>query len=390
MKLVRWLALLIGVALLWFSAWIYLPAPTYFLLTFSVGAPEISHWIVLVATIAALFTAGSLRASRLSAIAFALNAAALVLALGLWLRVPNANTQFASAASSHIVEPRNPRRTSPIVFADLFRGVATGNARLSKRVPVEAIDNQQLTADIYAPPRHGLFPIVVQIYGGAWQRGTPASNAQFATWLAASGYLVVAIDYRHAPANRWPAQIDDVDEALRWVVAHATDYDGDTSRVALLGRSSGAHLATYAAWITTPIHLRGVVSFYGPADLVSSYRNPPSPDPIGVRAVEEALLGGSLQSMPERYAQASTITHLATLGHPTVPSLLIYGGRDHIVEPKYGGALTTALAATGGDVTYLEIPWADHAFDEVFSGPSSQISLYYVERFLARVMLAAR
>jgi acetyl esterase/lipase len=257
---------------------------------------------------------------------------------------------------------------------------------LSKRVAVKYVDGQRLTADIYAPTRHGLFPIVVQIYGGAWRGGQPSDNAKFATWLASAGYLVVAIDYRHAPAHHWPAQIEDVDDALRWVVAHATDFDGDTSRVVLLGRSSGAHLATYAAWITSPIHLRGVVSLYGPADLVTAYQFPPRPDPIHVRAVEEALIGGTLAQLPAKYADASTITHLASLAHPPPPTLLMYGRRDHIVEAKYGAGLRAALTRAGGDVTYLELPWADHAFDEVFSGPSSQISMYYIERFLARVM----
>ena len=251
---------------------------------------------------------------------------------------------------------------------------------------VQDLEGQYLTAEIYAPPRHGLFPIVVQIYGGAWQRGSPSDFSKFATWLASSGYLVVAIDYRHAPAHRWPAQIEDVDNALRWVVAHATDYDGDTSRVALIGRSAGAHLATYAAWITAPIHLRGVISLYGPADLVTSYEHPPRPDPLGVRGVEEALIGGPLSAFPKQYADASTITHLPTLTRVPPPSLLIYGGRDNIVEAKYGERLVSALSAAGAEVSYLEIPWAEHAFDEVFSGPSSQIALFYIERFLAKVM----
>ena len=68
-----------------------------------------------------------------------------------------------------------------------------------------------------------------------------------------------------------------------------------------------------------------------------------------------------------------------------VPTLLVYGGRDHIVEPKYGAIVVDALRARGTPVAYLEIPWADHAFDEVFNGPSSQIALYYTERFIAKV-----
>jgi acetyl esterase/lipase len=195
--------------------------------------------------------------------------------------------------------------------------------------------------------------------------------------------VVFAIDYRHAPTFRWPVQIDDVNDALRWVAAHAAEYGGDTSRVVLMGRSAGAHLATYAAWFTSPIHVRGVVSYYGPADLVEAYKNPPRPDPLHVRAVEEGLIGGTLAQMPERYRDASTIYRLGEMHAPVPPTLLIYGGRDHIVEARYGARLASVIAGAGGQVAYLEIPWAEHASDAVFNGPSSQIALYHTERFIA-------
>jgi acetyl esterase/lipase len=242
-----------------------------------------------------------------------------------------------------------------------------------------------LRVDIYQPAREGRFPIVVQIYGGAWQRGVPSDKSDFATWLASSGYVVIAIDYRHAPEWRWPAQIDDVNEALKWVGAHAHEYAGDTSRVVLMGRSAGGHLATMAAWFTSPIRVRGVVGYYSPVDLTAAYKNPPRPDPLRIRSVEEALLGGPLEQMPDRYADASTITHIRAGTTPLVPTLLVYAGRDHIVERKYGAVVVEALRARGTPVAYVEIPWADHAFDEVFNGPSSQLALYYTERFIAKV-----
>jgi acetyl esterase/lipase len=193
--------------------------------------------------------------------------------------------------------------------------------------------------------------------------------------------VIFAIDYRHAPAARWPAQIDDVNTSLAWIGEHAAEYGGDTSRVVLMGRSAGAHLALMAAYaVTPPLAIRGVVSYYGPSNLVDSYRKPPRPDPLDVRSNEIALLGGSLSEMPDRYAEASPLS-LAT--RPLPPTLLVYGGADHIVEATYGAELAARLRATGTPVAYLEIPWAEHAFDAVFRGPSSQLALYYTERFLA-------
>jgi acetyl esterase/lipase len=70
------------------------------------------------------------------------------------------------------------------------------------------------------------------------------------------------------------------------------------------------------------------------------------------------------------------------------PSLLIYGGRDNIVQAKYGRQMHERLQAVGGKVAYLEIPWADHAFDTAFNGISNQLALYYTERFLAWALLS--
>ena len=84
--------------------------------------------------------------------------------------------------------------------------------------------------------------------------------------------------------------------------------------------------------------------------------------------------------MPAQYAAASPIAYARETVPPT---LLIFGGRDNIVEPRYGRQLRDALVTGGNTVAYLEIPWAEHAFDEVFNGPSSQLALYYTERFIA-------
>ena len=85
---------------------------------------------------------------------------------------------------------------------------------------------------------------------------------------------------------------------------------------------------------------------------------------------------------------ASGQTHHAGGGLPArrknlPPSLLIYGGRDHIVMSKFGKRLAQALTDQNNQAVFIEIPWADHAFDSVFQGVSNQFALYYTERFLA-------
>ena len=383
--MMRWLGLTIGLAALWIAIWIYIPAPTYFLLTFSVGGPEISAWLIVAGLIGVAVSLADAPTSNVARTGLGTSAVALLLSLGVWVRVPRTVREADVAMRDLSATPDTPLREKPIVMRDLFRHVPLGRVKTTRDIVFASPGGVPLRVDVYQPEKAGTFPILVQVYGGAWQRGVPSDKSSFATWLASSGYVVIAIDYRHAPAWRWPAQIDDVNEALRWVGAHGHEYAGDTSRIVLMGRSAGAHLATMAAWFTSPIHVRGVVSYYGPVDLTEAFKHPPRPDPLRIRSVEEALLGAPLEQMPARYADASTITHIRAGTTPLVPTLLIYGGRDHIVEPKYGASVVDALRARGTPVAYLEIPWADHAFDEVFNGPSSQIALYHTERFLAKV-----
>lgn len=379
----RWLALVIGLGALWFAAWIYLPAPSYFFLTFSVGGPEISAWLIIASLVGVGVALIDARGSTVARVALGLSLVALYLAAGVWIRVPGAIRQADDELRQMSADPPAPLRQKPIVARDLFRHIPIGDAKIVRDVPFAAPQGIPLRADIYRPTRDGVFPIVVQVYGGAWQRGAPSDFANFATWLASSGYVVMSIDYRHAPEWRWPAQIEDVRTALSWIAKHGSEYGGDADRMVLIGRSAGAHLATMAAWAGSPVKIRGVISYYGPVDLVESFKHPPFPDPLDVRSVESALIGGTLGQMPARYADASTITHVGAGTTTLPPTLLIYGGRDHIVEAKYGMRIVNALRARGTQVGYIELPWADHAFDEVFNGPSSQIALYYTERFIA-------
>jgi acetyl esterase/lipase len=332
--------------------------------------------------------------SSLSQAACAMAALAGVLASTPLLRVSTITARFDAemvrAFGGHVLTPstaadRNMRQR-PVVAADLFRGIPLGASVVTGGIPFAAPDGVPLTLTVYRPTTSGHFPTVVQIYGGAWQRGLPDDNAEFARYLAARGYVVVAIDYRHAPRWQWPAQRDDVRAALRWIRAHGAEYDADVSRLALLGRSAGAHLALMAAYDPAETAVRGVVSLYGPVDLDEGYRRPPRPNPLDVRAIDEAFLGGTPDQFPERYREASPLTY-ATRRLP--PTLLIYGSRDHIVEARFGRMLHERLIAGGTRAALLEIPWAEHAFDAVPNGPSAQMTLYYAERFLRWALVDA-
>ncbi len=388
-RLWTWCAIAAALGPLALAIWIVVPAPNRALLPLGVGAPEVGGWLILLALVTLWFAWIGRGTQRLAVAAMASSVVALALAASpLWrfgrvAREAEHSMQVALGAGYLDAIPapqRQSMRAAPLVVLDLFRGLPSSAARVTRGVPFASPDDVPLTMDVYQPLAAGPHPVLVQIYGGAWQRGVPSSFSEFAQYFAARGYVVFAIDYRHAPRFRFPAQLTDVETALAWIGAHATDYEADTSRLALIGRSAGAHLALLAAYKPGGPRVRAVVDYYGPVDLVRGYREIPSPDPLDIRAIEDALLGGPPESAPRLYRDASPISYVT---RPLPPTLLIYGGRDHIVMPRFGQQLADALRGAGTTVVHLEIPWAEHAFDEVPNGPSGQLARYVTERFLA-------
>ncbi|MGB7414392.1 MAG: alpha/beta hydrolase [Thermosynechococcaceae cyanobacterium] len=375
---------LIGLLL---SLWIVLPAPVESLLFLSVGAPEVSPWLIGVNAIALLLILFRKR-TTLSLILIGCGTLALLLS-SLPLLQLSSTHQAAEAAMQKGLGPQylntlaSPQkdlfRSRPFVLMDALRGIPRPTVR-QQSVPFAQPDGIPLNLEIFQPEAPGLYPGIVAIYGGAWRRGSPLANLEFNRYIAAQGYVVWAVDYRHAPKHRFPEQLQDIQTALAFLQNHAAEYDTDPQRLVLMGRSAGAHLAMLAAYSTPQLAIRGVVNYYGPVDLTEGYLYPPVPDPINSRAVLTDFLGGSPNQLAEQYRQASPITYVT---QPLPPTLLIYGRRDHIVQAKYGKQLYQALKATQSQAVYIEIPWADHAFDAVFNGVSNQLALYYTERFIA-------
>ena len=323
---------------LFLALWGLLPPPTYALLTLSVGAPEVGVWLILPALVASLL-AVTAKPTRLRWPTLLCATAATLLSIAPLVRFPATSHRFGSVMETAVggnflcavpASVRGRLRSTSLRLTELFTGLRSDPVRVTNGVVVGTANGKPLRASIYQPADSGRYPVVVQIYGGAWQRGSPTDDGAFARYLAAHRYVVVAIDYRHAPQWQWPAQLLDVRTALAWVRTRVAQFDGDASRLALIGRSSGAQLALVAAYTDT-LPIRAVISFYGPVDLIDGYDNPPRPDPLDVQSLEAAYLGGTPTEQRDRYIAASPVSYATTKQPPT---LLIYAGRDNVVLPR--------------------------------------------------------
>ncbi len=299
-----------------------------------------------------------------------------------WVQARAAQRAGASAiAALRVPPPAAPAGRLPP--GDPPRGAGE---RIDERaLPYAAADGTPLRGRLLRSAGGAARPTFVVVYGGAWRSGDAEQGASFDRQLVADGYTVVALDYRHAPAFHYPAPLDDVRRGLRLVRDSAAAWGVDPARLILWGRSSGAHLALLAAWddtTTAAPPVRGVIDYYGPVDLVEGYRHPPRPDPIDARDVLRDFLGGTPDQRPSQYRDASPITHVRP-GLP--PTLLIYGGHDHLVEARFGRALDAALAAAGDAAAYVELPWAEHGFDAAPGGLGERVATALALQFAARV-----
>lgn len=396
-KTLTFLVLLVSVVNCFLSLWIVIPAPIYPLLILGVGAPEISPWLIIfnfiplgIATFQAILSARLGRHYSLwQRLTLGISFVGLLLSFLPLVQLPATQQKMAAAMveglgadymASIPGEVRQNMRSHPFILADAFRGITTGEVRYTPNIQFAAPDGVPLSMDVYRPPTVGNYPAIVILYGGAWQYGNPKANADFSRYMAARGYTIFAIDYRHAPRYRFPAQLDDIRAALGYIRQYAEKYEAKPDRMAILGRSAGGHLAMLAAYQPDALPIRAVVSYYGPFNLTAGYRDPPNPDPLNVRALLSAFLGGTPDQLPEQYIKASPASYVK---QPLPPTLLVHGSRDHIVEIRFARDMYKRLHDVGNTSILLEIPWAEHAFDTIFSGPSNQLALYYTELFLA-------
>ncbi|MCC0178636.1 alpha/beta hydrolase [Waterburya agarophytonicola K14] len=385
-----WFVLLcISIVGLFLSLWIVIPAPTFLLLTFGVGAPELSPWLIAINAIA-LFFSITIPKSWLANLILVCSLIALILSCLPLLQLSAADRRF-SAEMERVLgtdyltkipqDLQQQMRPVPFAIADIFKGISIPEVRIDRGIVFASPDNVDLKLNLYRPIASGINPTLIIIYGGAWRSGSPNDYANFSSYIAAQGYSVINLDYRHAPQYKFPLQLEDVNTALQYIQDNAADLSVDFDKISIMGRSAGGHLATLAAYQPDPIiQFRSVVSYYSPVNLTEGYYDPPVPNPINTKDVLRNFLGGTPEEFPELYRLASPINY----PRPNLaPTLLIYGQRDHLVQPKFGRQLYDKLLATDNPAILLDISWAEHAFDVVFFGVSNQLALYYTERFLA-------
>lgn len=273
-------------------------------------------------------------------------------------------------------------------FSLAFASCQEKEAGVERDVIFGEVEGKKLLLDIFAPtsPASKLRPAVIWVHGGGWSDGSKSNLAEGAKALSQQGYVCFSINYRlvSKEQNRWPAQLDDVQRAVRWVRANAERYQVDSKRIGAIGHSAGGHLVTClgtrdtrdnsdVALSTYSSRIVCAVNMSGPVDLVNF------DSPIG-NGVIRNLLGGTPAELPELAKDASPIYNVDA---KSSPFLIIHGRMDDLVPPNQVERLDEALRAAGVESQLMIFEDEGHAVTKpVNSAKMIQEILKFLEKHL--------
>ena len=225
--------------------------------------------------------------------------------------------------------------------------------------------------DLYVPDTGENLPLIIWVHGGAWRGGDKAHYTP-KEYLEA-GYAGASINYRLSQHAIFPAQIEDVKAAVRWLRANAETYRLDPNRFAAWGSSAGGHLVAMLGTtgdvaefevgenLGVSSRVQAVVDYFGPTDFLQMDAQS-LPDGLvhdAPDSPESQLVGGPIQEHKDRVARANPITYVSK---DDPPILIIHGDQDKLVPYHQSVLLHDALAEADVLVTFYKVEGGGHGW----------------------------
>lgn len=255
-----------------------------------------------------------------------------------------------------------------------------GEAVLTRDIPYLSHATSNQNFNLYLPRAKGArpFPLVVWIHGGAWELGSKEwDNVKY---LVRDGYAIASIDYRFTPEAPFPAQIQDCNTALNFILAHAADYGVDSKRFVVGGGSAGGHLALMLGLARAQkdfganpaVKPLAILDFFGPADLnrmKSDLEAIHSQKGLGLwQDAGSKLFGGPVDESADKAKMASPINYVSDAAPPV---MIFQGSKDDLVPIAQSERLHAALDKAGVKNELVVIDGAGHD-GALFSTPEVQ------------------
>ncbi len=231
--------------------------------------------------------------------------------------------------------------------------------------------------DIYLPADRAeatRSPAMVIIHGGGWAGGDKAARREYeiGTTLARAGYVAASINYQMTAGKRWPANLHDCKNAVRFLRAYAPKFGVDPERIGVMGGSAGGHLALMVAYTTGISWLEParpypgvssavscVIDMYGITNLLTRRRTDAAGNPIGALVTSAGLFPQTREQDPERWRLASPVLYVTRSSPPT---LILHGLADTTVDHGQATDLAARLRAKGVDHRLVLLKGVGHTF----------------------------
>ena len=196
-------------------------------------------------------------------------------------------------------------------------------------------------------------PGIVFVHGGGWRGGNRKVHSQHICDFAKQGYVVASVQYRLSDVAIFPAQIEDVKCAIRYLRANADKHKLNPDKIGAVGFSAGAHLVMLLGTMDKQDGLEGsgghadqtskvnaVVAYFGPTDLSAEF----PAKPLDVPTLIEQLLGGKPADKADAAKKASPITYV---DKGDAPTLIYHGSTDALVPHTQAYAMADAMSKAG-------------------------------------------
>ncbi len=370
------LKLIFAIILIIFSLLVLFPAPANMLWLVTVAITNFPYVPMLLAACSIYFGTQATKyqwpVMLLSIVAFVIYTLPIIAAYKQSRQVP--------LAMKSIFPVRN-EDSLPQVFA--FTKMFSANENiLYKSFIYKKVDGKNLSLDFYPSSTNKIAPVVIVIHGGSWQGGDSKQLPELNSYLALKGFNVAAINYRLAPAYKAPAPVEDTKDVISYLMAHVTELNIDTANIVLLGRSAGAQIALNAAYDFHNANIKGVVSYYGPADMVWGGKIKVSKLVLNTDLIYNNYFGGGYKDVPNKFIESSG---LESADASSPPTLIVHGTTDPLVSFNHALHLQKKLNELKVPNYFLQLPFATHGCDYSLKGPAGQVCTYAVERFIKSV-----
>lgn len=260
------------------------------------------------------------------------------------------------------------------------------NVEFTPDITYATVDGEELKLDLARPKDAKLpLPCVVVIHGGGWAAGNRKSHDNLTWELASRGYVSATVSYRFAPKHPFPAQIQDVKAAVRFLRANAAKYAIDPAKVGAVGFSAGAHLSMMLGTMDKddgyddvggntdqPSKVQCVVSYFGPTDLLQPY-------PEATKPILQKFLGGTVE---EKHDLAKAASPIYYVNAGDAPMLLLQGTKDPLVPHDQAVRMADALTKVGVPGRIELLLGAGHGWSGAEIGRTAAETYAFFEQYL--------